>query len=63
MSVAHAQEPTQARPQTAPTGVLPIDGIAAVVGTTAILMSDVEAALASQQVQGRTEVGAELAQR
>lgn len=45
------QEPTQARPQTAPTGVLPIDRIAAVVGTTAILMSDIEAALASQQIQ------------
>ncbi len=51
LSSASAQEPTQARPQSAPTGELPIDRIAAVVGTTAILMSDIEAALASQQVQ------------
>lgn len=50
-SSASAQEPTQARPQTAPSGVLPIDRIAAVVGTTAILMSDIEAAIASQQMQ------------
>lgn len=46
-----AQDPTQQRAASAlPPGAFPIDRIAAVVGSTAILMSDIEAAIAAQQI-------------
>ncbi len=46
-----AQDPAQQRAATAlPGGAFPIDRIVAVVGSQAILMSDIEAAIAAQQI-------------
>lgn len=49
-SALSAQEPAAQRATGPAAGALPIDRIAAVVGTTAILVSDIEAALVAQQV-------------
>ncbi len=50
-SLLSSQEPAQQRAATSlPGGAFPIDRIAAVVGSTAILTSDIEAAIAAQQI-------------
>jgi peptidyl-prolyl cis-trans isomerase SurA len=48
-AVAGAQDPLQRAPGAPSLGALPLDRIAAVVGTKVILVSDIEAALAAQQ--------------
>lgn len=47
---AQAQEPIQQRASAAPLSALPLDRIAAVVGTKVILVSDIEAAAVAQQI-------------
>jgi len=47
---AQAQDPMQQRAGAAPLSALPLDRIAAVVGTKVILVSDIEAAAVAQQV-------------
>ncbi len=47
---AQAQDPIQQRASAAPLSALPLDRIAAVVGTKVILVSDIEAAAVAQQI-------------
>lgn len=47
---AQAQDPVQQRASAAPLSALPLDRIAAVVGTKVILVSDIEAAAVAQQI-------------
>jgi len=47
---AEAQEPVRQRASAAPLSALPLDRIAAVVGTQVILVSDIEAAAVAQQI-------------
>jgi hypothetical protein len=47
---AMAQEPVRQRATAAPLSALPLDRIAAVVGTKLILVSDIEAAAVAQQI-------------